>query len=78
MLKIAPLVLLAAGTLLIFAIANSDNNTTTENNAYIRVSNCVLSIPATDRTQQDIEQCYQEVEEDLSLESELHRYNNGR
>lgn len=70
--KIALPVLVAAGILIIITIALSTEDTSKENNGYIRVINCVVSIPATVRTQTDIEKCYSTVEKDLGIR--LQRY----
>lgn len=58
--------------LLVFIFVISAKNTTRENNGYIRVINCVISTPATKRTQSDIEKCYTSVERDLKIH--LQRY----
>lgn len=66
-----PLIALAA-ILLILAEVSTAKNTTTDNNGYIRVINCVMSTPSTIRTQEDIEKCYKTVEKDLGIK--LQRY----
>ena len=70
--KIALPVLAMAAALLIFVAVLSTQNTNKENNGYIRVINCVISIPAKVRTQADIEKCYKSVEKDLDIQ--LQRY----
>ncbi len=70
--KLALPILGIAGVLLILTIVLSTKQATSENNGYIRVINCVISIPATLRTQEDIERCYKTVENDLGIK--LQRY----
>lgn len=70
--KLAIPIIAIAGVLLIIIITLSSQGTDNENNAYIRVINCVVSIPATTRTQSDIESCYLTVENDLNVD--LRRY----
>lgn len=66
-----PVIALACG-LLVLVFVLTIKSSTKENNAYIRVINCVISIPARTRTQEDIEQCYVVVEKDLDVK--LQRY----
>lgn len=70
--KVALPLIMVAGVLLLVTIVLSTRSTSTENNGYIRVINCVISVPATTRTQADIEDCYQKVEKDLGIK--LTRY----
>lgn len=71
--KIAPVVLVAAGLVLIAFFVIQSGATNTENNGYVRVINCIISIPATKRTQTDINNCYADVEKELGIH--LQRYN---
>lgn len=66
-----PLIGLAA-ILLIFIMVSSARARAIENNGYIRVINCIISIPATTRTQNDIETCYEIVEKQVDVK--LQRY----
>lgn len=61
-----------AAVLLIVAMILATQNINKDNNGYIRVINCVISIPASVRTQADIEHCYSTVEKDLGIH--LQRY----
>jgi hypothetical protein len=70
--KIALPTIAIAGVLLILLIVISTKGATQENNGYIRVINCVISVPAKTRTQADIESCYTKVEKDLGIK--LQRY----
>lgn len=70
-----PLIALAA-VLLIVLYIGSVKDTSKENNAYIRVINCIISIPATTRDQNDIEHCYSTVEHDLGVK--LQRYDSSK
>lgn len=71
-LKIAlPVIALAAGVLIMFFLLDT-RDTSKQNNGYVRVINCVISVPATVRTQQNIENCYEAVEKDLNIT--LQRY----
>lgn len=72
MSKVALPIIALAGLLLVTFIVIDARSTTTENNGYIRVINCVISIPATVRTQDDIETCYDTVEKELGIK--LQRY----
>lgn len=70
--KIAlPTIAIAAALIIVLFVASA-RATNNESNAYIRVINCIISIPATERTQNDIENCYINVERDLDVE--LKRY----
>jgi hypothetical protein len=73
--KIALPVIFIASVLVLFLVSSSANNTSAENNAYVRVINCIISINAVDREQGDIENCYQVVEKDLGVT--LKRYDNS-
>lgn len=73
--KIALPLITVAGLLMILAFVVSAKEKNTENNAYIRVINCIVSYPATSRTQQNIEQCYQIVEHQLNIK--LQRYDSS-
>ncbi len=73
--KIALPVIAIAGIMLITAFVVSTKNTGEQNNAYIRVINCIVSYPATSRTQDDVEQCYKTVESELGVT--LQRYDSS-
>ena len=75
MSKVALPIIALAGLLLVTFIVIDARGTTTENNGYIRVINCVISIPATVRTQDDIETCYNKVEKELGIK--LQRYDSS-
>lgn len=70
--QIALPVIAAAGILLIVLMIASAKGTNEQNNAYIRVINCIVSHNASTRTQDDIEACYVTVERDLNVR--LQRY----
>lgn len=72
--RLAPYVILSAGVLLIFLVLFEGRTTNRQNNGYVRVINCIISVPATVRTQEDIDHCYEVVETDLHIK--LQRYNN--
>jgi hypothetical protein len=42
------------------------------NTAYVRVQNCILSIPATSRTEENIDHCYSVIEREF--QTKLTRY----
>ena len=75
MLKIAIPIIASAALLLVFMFLAKGQSTTDQNNAYIRVINCIVSHNAGDRTQEDIENCYIEVEGDLN--TTLQRYDSS-
>lgn len=70
--KIALPVIFFAGMLMFAAIMVDTRGTSEQNNAYIRVINCIVSHNASRRTQEDIESCYVAVERDL--DTKLQRY----
>lgn len=70
--KIALPLIIFAGMLLIIGIIIDAKGTSEQNNAYIRVINCIVSHNAASRTQNDIESCYVAVERDLN--TKLQRY----
>lgn len=72
---IAPTVIMLAVVLLIIPIVLQSKITSRENNAYIRVINCVLSYTANERTTNDIENCYTTIENQLN--TRLQRYDNS-
>lgn len=74
--KIAMPIIILAAILLVFTIVSSSKETSEENNAYIRVINCIVSYPPSGREQNDIEQCYLTVERDLG--TKLQRYDNSK
>lgn len=55
-------VIITGAITVVFFIVSSTENTSKETNSYIRITNCILSIPATTRTQEDIARCYDFVE----------------
>lgn len=73
--KIAIPVIMVAGLLLIAAMISSARGTSKENNAYIRVINCIVSHNVGGRTQEDIKRCYMTVENDLQID--LKRYDSS-
>lgn len=75
MSKIAIPVIAAAAVLLVIALALDTRGTSNQNNAYIRVINCIVSYNASTRTQEQIEQCYTTVERDLNIR--LQRYDSS-
>lgn len=73
--KIAlPVIGLAAG-LLIFTFVASSKSTTEQNNAYIRVINCIVYYKPSTRTEADIEHCYKLVEGQTHVK--LQRYDSS-
>ena len=84
--KIALPVIIAAGIVLmfftissLFAINSHDhesNEEIKENNGYVRVINCIVSYPPMSREQENIENCYRTVENDLGIK--LQRYDNSQ
>lgn len=70
--KVALPIIAIIGILLVAIFFIAIKGSTQENNGYIRVINCVISIPAKTRTQDDIEQCYRTVEKDIGVK--LQRY----
>ena len=72
MSRIALPTIALAGVVLISFFVISIGDATRDNNAYIRVTNCIISSPSESRTQTSIESCYQNVEK--SLELKLERY----
>lgn len=68
-------VIVAAGLLLVILLIASTRGTSEQNNAYIRVINCIVSYNASERTQDDIENCYVTVERDLDVR--LQRYDSS-
>lgn len=73
--KLALPIIAVAAVLLIIVMLAGSQDTTKQNNAYIRVINCIVSYPATSRTQSDVEQCYRTVENDLGIK--LQRYDSS-
>lgn len=74
--KIALPVICLAAVVLIVSLIVSSKGTSEENNAYVRVINCIVSYPTDTRTQDDIEKCYVTVEKDLNVK--LQRYDNSK
>lgn len=74
--KIAIPVIVTAAIMIVAFMVASSKGTSEQNNAYIRVINCIVSYPATVRTQMDVEQCYVTVERDLNIK--LQRYDSSR
>ncbi len=74
--KIALPVIAIAAVLLIVIMLQSSKDTGEQNNAYIRVINCIVSYNASTRTQEDIERCYVTVERDLNVK--LQRYDSSQ
>ena len=69
-----PIIILAA-VLLVFNIISSSKQTGEENNAYIRVINCIVVAHAVDDNQsinKDVDLCYATVEADMHVD--LKRY----
>lgn len=64
------IIFIGLGALFIFSSHSRDVNA--ENNAYIRVIDCIISKNAVNRSQEDIETCYQSVERDTQVH--LKRY----
>ena len=73
--KIAIPVMIVAALLIVFVVVDGSRKTSEENNAYIRVINCIVSHNASGRTQTDIERCYLTVEGDLDIR--LQRYDSS-
>jgi len=71
-LQLAPFIIVLAGVMIILVIIADSRGTTKQNNAYVRVINCIVSKNANTRTQDDIEQCYQIVERESNIK--LQRY----
>jgi hypothetical protein len=74
--KIALPVIGLAAVVLIVTLISSSKDTSEENNAYVRVINCIVSYPANTRTINDIELCYTMVERDLNIE--IQRYDSSK
>lgn len=74
--KLALPLIAAAGFLLIFSFVVSTKTKNEENNAYIRVINCIVSENANSRVQSDIETCYQTVEHETGVK--LQRYDSSQ
>lgn len=75
MSKIAIPIIVFAGLLLVFMILARAQGTNDQNNAYIRVINCIVSHNVNGRTREDIENCYIQVEKDLN--TSLQRYDSS-
>lgn len=73
--KIAIPIIVVAALLMVFVVVDGGRKTSEEDNAYIRVINCIVSYNASDRTQADIEKCYLTVEGDLGIH--LQRYDSS-
>jgi len=73
--KVALPIIIFAAILLVVLMLASTNGTNEQNNAYIRVINCIVSYNASERSQDDIEKCCLTVESDLNVE--LQRYDNS-
>lgn len=65
--KIAPFVIFFAGIIIILLVVTDIRGTSRQNNGYVRVINCIVEIPATVRTEEDIDRCYEVVEKDLGI-----------
>lgn len=73
--KIALPIIILAAILLIFNIISSSKQTGEENNAYIRVINCMVVAHAVNDNQsidKDVDLCYATVEADMNVK--LKRY----
>lgn len=73
--KIAIPVIILAAVLLVSTTVSSSKQTGEENNAYIRVINCIVSIHSTgdgDPLDKDVDLCYTSVEADVGIK--LKRY----
>lgn len=75
MLRIAIPTIASAGILIVVALILGTQNTSSENNAYLRVVNCIVSHNAKERQQVDIEECYVTVENELNIK--LQRYDSS-
>lgn len=73
--KIAIPVIVFAGVLILFFTISNNANTSSENNAYVRVINCIISFTPDNRTRAEIEACYVTVENDLNVT--LKRYDSS-
>lgn len=65
--KIAPFVIFFAGIIIILLVVTDIRGTSRQNNGYVRVINCIVEVPATVRTEDDIDHCYEVVEKDLGI-----------
>jgi len=66
---LAPVLLGVAGVLLIITLFQLDETkyAVKETAAYTRVSNCIVSKGSNDRTSEDVEKCYVQVEKDSGI-----------
>lgn len=63
-------IFIIAGLLVLFTYQLSGKAKGERNNAYIRTTACIVTIPATTRTAEDIENCYKIVEEKTGIQLE--------
>lgn len=71
---IGAFIIIIGGLGAIYYAALTNRHNDVMNNAYIRVTNCILSTPPNQRGKAQIDQCYDRVEADLGVQ--LQRYNN--
>lgn len=64
---VVPYVLIVLGFLLIYTTLLSSRSRSKQTNAYIRVTACIISKNANQRTQKDIEACYRVVQQDTGV-----------
>jgi len=68
LLGLIPFLIVVGGIIVIAAIANTGRNSSNYNLALNRVQLCILSVPANERTTDDIKQCYVQVEEETGID----------
>lgn len=69
---LSPLILGAAGLIIIMFFINQGNLLNRDNNVYVRYIACALSIEPEERTEEVIEACWDHVIEEANRE--VHRY----
>ncbi len=74
--RFAMFIILLAGIAVMGFFMVDGRNTSSQNNGYVRVINCIISVPATERTSVDIDNCYASVENDIGIK--LQRYNEAK
>lgn len=64
---VVPYILIITGFFLIYSMLLSGRARSKQTNSYIRVTACIISKNAKDRSQADIEDCYQKVDADTNV-----------
>lgn len=67
-LGLIPFLIVIGGILVIATITTTGRNSSNYNLALNRVQLCILSVPVSERTIDDIKKCYTQVEEETGID----------